>query len=117
MDKIKSEHVEQREFVSWFRKSYPGVRIFAIPNGGKRSIAQAARLKVEGVSEGVPDLFIPKFALWIELKKSKVGRPSKAQLDWIKYLQDECGHIALVAAGKDDAVTQVQAALQLKIAL
>ena len=45
----RSEHLEQREFVSWFRQTFPGVLIHAIPNGGKRGRAEALRLKVEGV--------------------------------------------------------------------
>ena len=62
--RIPTEHEEQRELVRWFRQGYKGVRIFAIPNGGARSIATAGRLKVEGVSPGVPDLFIPAWRLW-----------------------------------------------------
>ena len=53
---VPTEHEEQREMVRWFRQTYPNVRIFAIPNGEKRSISVAARLKVEGVNAGVPDL-------------------------------------------------------------
>ena len=34
-DTVPSEHLEQREFVRWFRQTYKGVRIFAIPNGGQ----------------------------------------------------------------------------------
>ena len=45
-----TEHEVQREFVKWFRQTLPTIRIFAIPNGGGRSKAQGARLKVEGVS-------------------------------------------------------------------
>jgi len=55
----RSEHVEQREFVSWFRKNYKWIRIIAIPNGGQRNIATAARFKAEGVMRGVPDLYVP----------------------------------------------------------
>ena len=47
---LMTEHEVQREFVKWFRQTLPTIRIFAIPNGGSRSKAQGARLKVEGVS-------------------------------------------------------------------
>ena len=62
-DRIPTEHEEQREVVRWFRQTYKGVRIFAIPNGGARSPATAGRLKAEGVSSGVPDLFVPAWAV------------------------------------------------------
>ena len=32
--------------------------IFAIPNGGKRHIGTARKLKAEGVRSGVPDIFL-----------------------------------------------------------
>ena len=101
-----SEHMEQREFVSWFRKTYPGVRIFAIPNGGARSIVTASRLKAEGVSAGVPDLFIPAWGVWIEMKRSKGGALSKKQKDWREYLQF-CGYTVIVAHGKIAAQNEI----------
>lgn len=101
-----SEHFEQREFVSWFRKTYPDVRIFAIPNGGYRGMAAAAKLKVEGVSPGVPDLFIPAWKLWIEMKRIKGGQVSAEQKEWIKYLQS-VGYCVKVCKGAEEAKHQV----------
>lgn len=101
-----SEHYEQRELVSWFRKTYPTVRIFSIPNGGQRSIAAAGRLKVEGVSPGVPDLFIPAWKLWIEMKRIKGGSVSAEQKDWIAYLES-VGYCAKVCRGAEDAKRQI----------
>ena len=103
-----SEHLEQREFVSWFRKTFPDVRIFAIPNGGYRSLAAAARLKAEGVSAGVPDLFIPAWSVWIEMKRAKGGVLSQKQKDWREYLTG-CGHIVIVAHGKKEAIFAILA--------
>lgn len=105
-DGIPSEHFEQREFVRWFRQTYPGVRIFAIPNGGARGMAAAARLKAEGVSAGVPDLFIPTWLLWIEMKRQKGGVLSKEQRDWFGYLEG-IGHTVAVAYGCDSAKAKV----------
>lgn len=93
-----SEHIEQRQFVSWFRKSYPGIRIFAIPNGGVRNIQTASRLKAEGVSAGVPDLFIPSWRVWIEMKRADGGALSEKQKDWRGYLKF-CGYTVIVAHG------------------
>jgi rhodanese-related sulfurtransferase len=107
-DAVPSEHFEQREVVKWFRQTHRGVRIFAIPNGGQRSIAAATRLKIEGVSAGVPDLFIPAWRLWVEMKRVKGGVLSAEQKDWIKYLE-EVGYCAKVCKGAEDAKEQITA--------
>jgi hypothetical protein len=104
---VLSEHYEQATFVAWFRQTYPSVRIFAIPNGGSRSRTQGAKLKLEGVSPGVPDLFIPDWNLWIEMKRSVGGRLSAEQKDWIDYLKS-VGHCAIVCAGCSDAQEKVR---------
>ena len=106
--KARSEHVEQREFVSWFRQTYRPVRIFAIPNGEARSRTVGARLKLEGVSPGVPDLFVPEWGLWVEMKRTKGGSVSPVQKDWHNYLRST-GQRVIVAYGFEDAKRQVQA--------
>ncbi len=103
--RIPTEHEEQRAFVSIFRKSFDA-RIFAIPNGGKRGKAEAGRLKGEGVSPGVPDLFIPEWLLWLEFKRQKGGRLDDAQKDWHEYLLS-VGHHVKVCKGAEDARQQV----------
>lgn len=100
-----SEHLEQVQTVAWFRKTFPDVRIFAIPNGEHRSRSAGARLKAEGVSAGVPDLFVPSWSLWVEMKVVK-GKLSPAQRDWIGYLE-RIGHHVLVCYGFEDAKEQV----------
>ena len=100
--KIPTEHQEQVAFIQWFRQSYPGVRIFAIPNGEARSQSAGARLKAEGVSAGVPDLFIPAWNTWIEMKRSKGGSVSEKQKDWLAYLEG-IGHQVFVCKGADSA--------------
>ena len=107
-DRIPTEHEEQRELVRWFRQTYPDVRIFAIPNGGARSKATAGRLKAEGVSSGVPDLFVPAWGLWIEMKRSKGGSLSAEQKDWIKYLES-VNYCVIVGKGAVDAKRQILA--------
>jgi hypothetical protein len=103
---LNSEHLEQVRLVSWFRRQYPDVRIFAIPNGGIRSASQGANLKAEGVSAGVPDIFIPAWSLWIEMKRSTGGTVSPAQKDWIAYLES-IGHSVIVGRGFEDAKQQI----------
>lgn len=107
-DRIPTEHEEQRELVRWFRQTWPDVRIFAIPNGGARSKATAGRLKAEGVASGVPDLFVPAWSLWVEMKRSKGGSLSAEQKDWIAYLES-VGFCCIVGKGADHAKQQISA--------
>lgn len=103
---IPTEHEEQRTFVSAFRKMFPLIRIIAIPNGGMRSKATAGRLKAEGVSSGVPDVFIPEWGFWIEMKRCKGGSVSASQQDWIEYL-NRTGYKAVVCKGYEEAMDAV----------
>jgi len=98
---LKTEHEEQRELVQWIRQAF-GVRVFAVPNGGLRGIAAAGRLKAEGVSPGVPDLFVPAWLLWIEMKRQKGGSVSPEQQSWHAYLAG-LGHHVIVGRGQEDA--------------
>lgn len=104
---VKSEHLEQVQFIQWIKRNHPGHRIFAIPNGGTRSKAVGAKLKAEGVSRGVPDLFIPSLKLFIEMKKTKGSTTSPEQMAWIGYLRS-VGYHAEICKGKDEAIKVVE---------
>ena len=93
-----SEHEEQVGLVNWFRERFNGVLIFAIPNGEKRAISVAKRLKAEGVVRGVPDLFIPEWNLWVEMKRVQGGRLSPDQKNMISYLES-IGQTVIVGKG------------------
>lgn len=99
-----TEHQAQVAFVNWFRLAYPGVLIFAIPNGGLRNKVTAARLKAEGARAGVPDLFVPEWRLFIEMKKTKAegGRLSQAQREMVVALR-KAGYETAVCYGLDEA--------------
>jgi hypothetical protein len=86
------------------------VRIFAIPNGEARSKTTGARLKLEGVSAGVPDLFVPEWGLWVEMKRASGGVVSASQKDWHAYLRS-VGQRVIVAHGCADAQRQVQSVM------
>ena len=103
---IPSEDHEQMMFVQWFRRNYPGVLIFATPNGGARHPAVAMKLKATGVVKGIPDLFVPAWSLWIEMKRQDGGRVSPEQKEVMAYLEG-IGHRAIVAKGAEDAKHQV----------
>ncbi len=104
---LPTEHDEQTNFVREFRLRWPDVLIFAIPNGGKRSKAAAAKLRAEGVVAGVPDLCVPAWGLWVEMKRSKGGRLSPDQAGVKRYLETNCGGAVLVCKGAADAMRQV----------
>ena len=104
--KSSLEHGEQVAFVRWFRATFPSVLIFAIPNGGKRGISEAKRLKEEGVVPGIPDMNVPAWRLWVEMKRVKGGRVSDEQAETMDYLQT-IGDTCLVTLGCDDAIKQV----------
>lgn len=101
-DTIPTEDHEQMMFVQWFRSTYPGVLIFAIPNGGARHPAVAAKLKATGVVAGVPDLCVPEWRLWIEMKRIKGGRVSDEQKEVMAYLE-KFGYTCKVAKGCEEA--------------
>lgn len=106
-EKIPSEHWEQVQFVSKFRKRYKGVLIFAIPNGGKRGKGEAARLKAEGVEAGIPDMYVPEWRLWIEMKRRKGGYLSEDQKKKRVYLESILDSYIL-SKGYEDGLKQVE---------
>ncbi len=89
--------------MSWFRKTYPEVLIFAIPNGGQRSKVTAVKLQAEGVLSGVPDLFVPAWGLFIEMKRQRGGSVSPDQKDIIPKLR-EAGYAVEIARGCEAAM-------------
>jgi hypothetical protein len=106
-ERVPTEHEEQRELVRWFRQTFASVRIFAIPNGGSRGRAQGGRLKAEGVSAGVPDLLVPAWMLWVEMKRAQGGSVSAEQRDWHAYLRS-IGHTVLVCRGFLQAKEEIE---------
>ena len=85
--------------------------LVAIPNGGHRHKAVAARMKAEGLKAGFPDmvLFVPVgewHGLAIELKYGK-NKPTKAQLEWLAALEMQ-GYKAIWCYGFMDAVTTIE---------
>ena len=71
---IPDEHEEQRFFIMQFRKRWPSVRIFAIPNGGSRNKIEAAKMKGTGTLAGVWDFVVLKkngTAVFVEFKAPK----------------------------------------------
>jgi hypothetical protein len=82
---------------------WPDLRLlYAIPNGGDRHPAVAAKLRAEGVRAGVPDYCLPVprgpyHGLYVELK-TPTGYPSREQREWIAALREQ-GYRAEVCRG------------------
>lgn len=104
------ESQEQQALIEWSTlqaKTYPELELLHhIPNGGKRNIATAARLKREGVKAGVPDLCLPVprgewHGLYIEMKAPK-GKVSENQEKWIEALKKQ-GYAVAVCYGWESA--------------
>jgi hypothetical protein len=106
---LPKEDQEQIFLVTWLQKQ--GIKFYAIPNGGKRSLMEAVKLKRMGTIAGVPDICIPipsgmYHGLYIELKRQKGGKVSPEQYDWLAFLTEK-GYYAQVAKGFDEAKEMV----------
>ena len=104
---IPTEHWEQVQLFDWAAYHRELVLMYAIPNGGKRDIRVALKLKEEGVKPGVPDICLPvprggKHGLYIELKRRKYGRVSSDQLEWLEALMRQ-GYECAVCCGWEAA--------------
>ena len=104
-----AEARRQAAIVLYVRTVAPQVRIFAVPNGGYRTKAEAARLKWTGVLAGVLDLvlLLPQGNVAHWETKTAYGRLSKEQRDHIAWL-DENGHPWAVVKSIDDARRELE---------
>lgn len=109
----KSEAEEQTNFLIYFRAYFSKAKnidprlMFHVPNGGARRLTEARRMKAQGVTPGVPDLFfaVPrgrKSGLFIEMKTRSGGKVSVDQAQMIAALR-AAGYEAEVAHGADAA--------------
>lgn len=108
------ERVEQSEFMTWFKRKYPTMLIFAVPNGGERPKPVARQMRLDGVLAGVPDVFILEWNLAIEFKRQFGGQISPAQKIVIQQIREIDGWTVMVARGMDDAILQLDEFLQKK---
>ena len=114
-----SESVEQQTFFQWAEVAagkHPELRLlYHIPNEGKRSASQGARMRAEGLRAGVPDICLPVprggySALYIELKAGR-NKPTDDQLAWLAALAD-AGNKTAVCWGWQAASKAVKAYLE-----
>lgn len=120
------EHKESIALIKWrdlHLGKHPELEtLIHIPNGGKRNIRVAQKLKAEGTRAGVSDYLlpvsrevrwqdnrpvqygqhpivrmIPRNGLWIELKAGK-NKPTDPQYEWLHLMRDQ-GYAAEWAVG------------------
>ena len=112
---VPTEHEEQKALFAWqqwVQHQYPGLELMhAIPNGGKRDLVIAARLKEEGVKAGVPDICLPvpkggKAGMYIEMKRLKGARATPEQLQWLSALSRQ-GYYCVLCHGWEQARDEI----------
>ncbi len=106
------ETYEQQGFVKYARSilslyHLPEHLLFAIPNEGVRNVRNASRMKAEGMTKGVPDLFlaIPRkgcHGLFIEMKRVKGSVTSPEQKQFIADLKEQ-NYSCHICKGSDEA--------------
>ena len=113
-----TEHAEQSALIFWWdavaaQHGLDHRLLFAIPNGGDRHPAVAAKLKVEGVRAGVPDLMLavarmgtkgwrPYGGLFIELKRVGIKSAKAGQEEYHALLRAQ-GYRVEVCSGFEAA--------------
>ncbi len=111
-----SEHDEQAKLFSWTRYR-PELRwMFAIPNGGLRSKATAAKMAAEGARAGIWDICLPcpskgYHGLFLEMKWGK-NTLTPAQKEFGDYATQQ-GYCCKVAYSADEAIKIIDEYLEL----
>lgn len=107
-----AEHDEQKALFTWARYMAQSGQIvelanlFAVPNGGHRHKATAAKMRDEGAEAGVPDIFLawpsgPYHGLFIEMKFGR-NKPTVEQQNWMERLE-LAGYKAVVCYSFEEA--------------
>ena len=105
---LTEENHHQRAVATYMKLQWSKVKWFHPMNEGKRGKYEQFLVKILGVSKGVPDVMIPKSifinigdqrvikyaGLAIELK-SKKGKTTKEQDEWLEYLDGEGWYTAI----------------------
>lgn len=110
------EHWEQVQVCNWLDKY--GIAYHAIPNGGNRSIVEAQKLKDEGVTAGVYDLFIMEprngfCGMYLEMKRLKGSSTSPEQRAF-GLLASQKGYYCVVCKGHENALNALRCYLDIE---
>jgi len=102
----------QKSIIKYLEAKLPKVRtyVFAIPNGGSRHPVEAANLKQEGVTAGIPDLCmaIPSgnhAGFFMELKtgKNKLTPPQYKKINLLRNI----GYYTCICYTLDEAIEHI----------
>lgn len=121
MARKHGESASQQAVIRWFKLAARGLRcpdyrlLYAIPNGGARTLIQGAILKGEGLRAGMPDLCLampvpvngggPRHGLYIEMK-TWLGRVTVEQNEMLLALRLQ-GYECVVCRGFDQATRAI----------
>jgi hypothetical protein len=108
---IPTESQIQITLLHYLRAKYPKLLVISLPNEGKRSLSEGKRLQKMGLTRGVPDLFIPKLKLFMELKRPLTGKLTPDQESMLAHLND-LGYHCKVAFGFDAAKDYIDRKMQ-----
>lgn len=121
MVKTNPEWHAQKAVFNWaamMLNEYPALKwLFAVPNGGKRNIKEAAGLKKTGVKPGVSDIMLlfPSggyHGLLIEMKapyyySAHKRKPTPKQLEFLKW-HSQNGYYTAVCYGSNEAINLIE---------
>jgi len=89
----------QQACIKWFRAQFPkyNKRLFAVPNEGQRTKANASRMKAQGMVSGVSDIIflLPRgqyHGLCIEMKAQK-GRQTDNQKEFEEEVKGDYKYV------------------------
>lgn len=106
------ESYEQQCLVAKLNELYPGILMDINPAAGMLlTVKMAARVKLLGYQAGTPDIFLPEYKIYLELKRIEGGKLSPAQKSRLEKLK-KAGYIVIVAKGAVDALNQIQEAMK-----
>lgn len=105
--KSGSEHGHQSALFCWAKQNehlYPQLKwLFAVPNGFYSDSGQKAKMKAEGLKDGVPDVLFPVYSPWrigsyrynglaieMKVKKNKTNEKQDAWIDHFKAVNWFC---------------------------
>lgn len=100
------EYDEQIDFIAWFKDKYPHILIYMIPNEYVH-ISHLKYFRLEGGRAGMPDLHIPEWNMWIEMKRitGELSAKQKCVINELKRI----GHVVIVGYGCKDAIEKITA--------
>ena len=108
-----AEQVALFRWAAYASGTHPELKnLYHVPNGGTRDRREAHNLRLQGVKSGVPDICLDwpgsgYHGLRIELKRTKGGRLSDDQKDWLERL-NRAGYRAVVCYGWDEARREIE---------